>query len=66
MVQWINRLPNNIFINPPLSPLLCEISKALHLVQPGLTVGRQADKIQVNFENFRIRYKLMYFTFHFV
>ena len=51
MAQWINRLQNNIFINPPLLPLLCEISGALHLAQPGLTAGgRQADKIQVNFE----------------
>ena len=39
MVQWVNRLRNNIFL-PPL-PLLCEISGALHLAQPGLTVGRQ-------------------------
>ena len=36
MAQWINRLRNNIFV--PL-PLLCEISGALHLVQPGLTAG---------------------------
>ena len=38
MAQWVNRLWNNIFINPP--PLaLCEISGALHLAQPGLTAG---------------------------
>ena len=45
MAQWVNRLRNNIFVSPPpLSlPLLCEISGALHLVQPGLTAGRQAD-----------------------
>ena len=34
--------------------LLCEISGALHLAQPGLTAGwpavRPADEIQVNFE----------------
>ena len=48
MVQWVNRLRNNIFVNlPPLS-LLCKISEALHLAQPGLT----ADEIQVNFEIF--------------
>ena len=34
-----NRLWNNIFINPPPLPLLCEISGALHLVQPGITAG---------------------------
>ena len=39
MAQWANRLQNNIFINPPPLPLLCEISGALHLAQPGLTAG---------------------------
>ena len=66
MAQWINRLRNNIFVNPPPSPLLCEISGALHLAQPGLMAGRQADEIQVNFENFRIRYRSTYLTFRFV
>ena len=42
MAQWVNRLRNKIFVNPPPLPLLCEISGALHLVQPGLTAGRQA------------------------
>ena len=32
MAQWVNRLRNNIFVNPPPLPLLCEISGALHLV----------------------------------
>ena len=57
MAQWVNRmnrLRNNIFVNPPPLPLLCEISGALHLAQPGLTAGRQADEIQVNFEIFKI------------
>ena len=53
MAQWVNRLLNNIFVNPPPLPLLCESSGALHLAQPGLTAGRQAgwqaDEIQVNF-----------------
>ena len=39
MAQWVNRLQNNIFVNPPPLPLLCEISGALHLAQPGLTTG---------------------------
>ena len=41
MAQWVNRLRNNIFagIFVPL-PLLCEISGALHLAQPGLMAGR--------------------------
>ena len=37
MAQWVNRLQNNIFVNPPPLPLSWEISGALHLVQPGLT-----------------------------
>ena len=44
MAQWVNRLWNNILVNPPPLPLLCEISGALHLAQPGLTVGRQAGR----------------------
>ena len=54
MAQWVNRLRNNIFVNPPPLPLLCEISGALHLAQPvlrqaGRQAGRHADEIQVNF-----------------
>ena len=41
MAQWVNRLRNNIFVNPPPLPLSCEISGALHLAQPGLTAGWQ-------------------------
>ena len=41
MAQQVNRLQNNIFINPPPMPLLCEISGALHLAQPSLTAGKQ-------------------------
>ena len=42
MAQWVNCLRNNIFVNPPPLPLLCEVTGALHLAQPGLTAGRQA------------------------
>ena len=44
MAQWVNRLRNNIFVNPPPLPLSCEISVALHLVlrQAGRRAGRQA------------------------
>ena len=67
MAQWVNRLRNNIFVNPlPLS-LSCEISGALHLAQPGLTAGRQAgrqaDEIQVNFKNFKFGCRLKYSSF---
>ena len=58
MAQWVNRLRNNIFVNPPPLPLLCEISGALHLAQPGLTTGRlsvrPADEMQVNFEILKV------------
>ena len=66
MAQWVNRLRNNIFVNPPPLPLSCEISGALHLAQPGLTAGRQADEIQVKFENFKIGCRLKYSCFRFV
>ena len=53
MVQWVNRLQNNIFVNPLPLPY-CEISGALHLVQLGLTAGWQADRQHtVNFRNFQ-------------
>ena len=63
---WVNRLLNNIFVNPPPLPLLCEISGALHLMQPGLTAGRLAGWLadwqiygqmkytEVNFEIFKV------------
>ena len=54
MAQWVNRLRNKIFVNAPPLPLLCEISGALHLAQPGLTAGRLSDEIQVNFEIFKV------------
>ena len=70
MAQWVNRLRNSIFVNPPPLSLSCEISGALHLAQPGLTAGRQAgrqaDQIQVNFENFKIGCRLKYSSFRFV
>ena len=74
MAQWVNRLRNNIFVNPPPLPLLCEIFGALHLVQPGLTAGRQAvrlavcqsDEIQVNFEIFKVGCRSKYSSCRFV
>ena len=62
MAQWVNRLRNKIFVNAPPLPLLCEISGALHLAQPGLTAGWLAGwqagwlagEIQVNLEIFKV------------
>ena len=54
MAQWVNRLRNNIFVNPPPLPLLCEISGALHLAQPSLTAGCQAGRRNTGeFRNFQ-------------
>ena len=70
MVQWVNHLRNNIFVNPPPLPLLCEISGALHLAQLGLTAGwlagRPADEIQADFEIFEIGCRLKYLSFRFI
>ena len=66
MPQWVNRLLNNIFVNPQPLPLSYEISGALHLVQLGLTAGWLADEIQVNFEIFKIGCRLKYSSFCFV
>ena len=75
MAQWVNRLQNNIFVNPPPLPLLCEISGAPHLAQPGLTAGRQAsrqiagrqsDEMQVNFKNFKTNCTSKHSAFHLV
>ena len=45
MAQWVNRLRNNIFVNPLPLPLLCEISVALHLAQLGRQAGGQAGRL---------------------
>ena len=66
MAQWVNRLWNKIFVNLPPLPLLCEISGALHLAQPGLTAGWQADEIQVNFEIFKVGCRSKYSICRFV
>ena len=66
MAQWVNRLRNKIFVNPPPLPLLCEISGALHLAQPDLTAGWQSDEIQVNFEIFKVSCRSKYSTCRFV
>ena len=44
MVQWINVLRNNGFVNPTRLPLLCEKTGALAIVEPGLMAGRQSGR----------------------
>ena len=66
MAQWVNRLRNNIFINPPPLPLLCEISGAQLGLTAGWLAGRLADEIQVNFEIFKVGCRSKYPTCCFV
>ena len=66
MAQQVNRLRNNIFVNPPPLPLSCEISRALHLAELGLTAGRQADDLRISFENLKLSCRLKYSSFCFV
>ena len=70
MAQWVNHLQNNIFVNLPPLPLLCEISEALHLAQSGLMAGWLAgwlaDEIQVNFKIFKVGCRSKYSTCRFI
>ena len=54
MAQWINVFWNNNFVNSTRLPLLCRNSRAVALVEPGLTAGWLAgwliDKMRVNFK----------------
>ena len=54
MMQWINVLRNNSFVNPTRLPLLCRNFRAIALVEQGLTAGWLAgwlaDEIWVNFK----------------
>ena len=51
MVQWINFLQNNSFLNLTRLPLLCEKTGALAIVEPGLTAGRPAGREAVRQTN---------------
>ena len=66
MAQWVNHLWNNISVNVPPLPLLCEISGAIYLPHLGLMAGRLADKIQVNFKIFKVGCRSKYSTCCFV
>ena len=61
MAQWVNRLRNSIFVNPPPLPLSCEVSGALHLA-----AGRQADDLRVSFEILKLSCRMKYSSFCFV
>jgi len=63
MLQWINLLWYNNFVNWHQLSLLCEKTGAIALALPGLMAGWQADKIVLNSEIFKIMYLTKYFNF---
>ena len=54
MAQWVNRLRNNIFVNPLLLPLLCEISTPSATGSYGRLAVRPAGRQNTGeFQNFQ-------------
>ena len=51
MAQWVNRLQNNIFVNPPPLPLSCEISGALATPSATGSYGRLAGRQSAGRQN---------------
>ena len=51
MAQWVNRLRNNIFVNPPPLPLLCEISGVTAGWLAGWLAGRRNTGEFQNFQS---------------
>ena len=54
MVEWINFLQNNSFVNLMRSPLLRRNSRAVALAEPGLTAGWLADDVDQIFKLFAV------------
>ena len=50
MVQCLNILWNNSFVNPTQLPLLCRNSRAIAQAKLGLTAGWLADEMHVKFK----------------
>ena len=65
-MQWVNRLRNSIFVNPPSSPLLCEISAPSTTGSYGRQAGWLADEIQMNFKIFKVGYRSKYSSCRFI
>ena len=64
MAQWINVFWNNSFVNLIRLPLLCRNSRAVALVEPGLTAGWQADRQNAGkFQIFKIHYRSNFYAF---
>ena len=45
MAQWTNLQQIEVFVNPVRLYITSERSGVLHLVEPGLTAGRQAGRL---------------------
>ena len=45
MVQWMNVLWNNSFVNLTRLSLLCKKIETVAIVEPGLTAGQQSDTL---------------------
>ena len=55
MAQWINVFGTSV-LNPTRLPMLCRNSRAVALVQPGLTAGWLIDEMR-KFQIFKIHYR---------
>ena len=66
MALRVNVLRNKGFVFRQQSPILGEKTGSLHLALVGLTAGRQADEIRLDFEILKILYRLNYLDFYFV
>ena len=66
MALRVNVLRNKGFVFRQQSPILREKTGPLHLALVGLTAGRQADEIRLDFEILKIPYRLNYLDFYFV
>ena len=66
MALRVNVLRNKGFVFRQQSPILREKTGPLHLALVGLTAGRQADEIRLDFEILKILYRLNYLDFYFV
>ena len=66
MALRVNVLRYKGFVFRQQSPILWEKTGPLLLALVGLTAGRQADKIRLDFEILKILYRLNYLDFYFV
>ena len=70
MVQWTNLQWIEIFVNPARLYITSERSGELHIVEPGLTAGRQAgslaDEIWARLEILKACSRSKYSIFRFV